>query len=45
MLSPSCPGQRMLLEHERYYGLGTDALGTDALVNRVLSKTDVIMVQ
>ena len=36
----------MLSEHERYYGLVTDALGTDALVNRVLSKTDVInMVQ
>ena len=27
-----CSGYRMLLDHERYYGSGMDALAADALV-------------
>ena len=37
-----CSGYRMLSEHERYYGLGTD-LGMDALVTVCSSNTNVIM--
>ena len=32
----------MFLEQERCYALGTEALGTDALVSRMRSKTEVI---
>ena len=38
-----CTANRALSEHERHYALGTDALGTDALVSRMLSTTDAIM--
>ena len=31
-----CSGERMLLEHERYYGLGMDALRAYALGTRTL---------
>ena len=32
----------MFLEQERCYGLGIEAVGTDALVSRMRSKTEVI---
>ena len=38
-----CTGERMLSKHERYHGLGMDALGTDALVSGMRWKTDVMM--
>ena len=34
----------MLSKHERYYGLGMDAFGTDALVSRMRWKTVVMTV-
>ena len=39
-----CTDERMLSKHERYYGLGMDAFGTDALVSRMRWKTDVMTV-
>ena len=33
----------MLSKPVRYYGLGMDAFGTDALVSRMRWKTDVMM--